>query len=119
MTIKASILINELRLESDLQPQRIMTNWVESVDRFHMALDQLTMNATKLLAANYSINYLGQCPVSQLFRLLTEMNRELVHLVGRTGHLPNLTNLSAHTVLLNALTTRAVVVIQLLNWSAS
>jgi len=119
MTIKTTILINELRQGAALQPQHVLTNWAESIERLHLGFDQLNACVTKLIAESNTRVYTGLCPITQLFQLLKDMNRQLTQLLERADDLPNLTSLSAHTVLINALATRAAVVIQLFNWSAS
>ncbi len=119
MTIKTTILINELRQGAALQPQHVLANWAESVERLHVGFNQLNACATKLIAESQTNAYTGLCPISQLFQLLKDMNRQLAQLLERADDLPNLANLSAHTVLINALATRAAVVIQHFNWSAS
>lgn len=119
MTIKTTILINELRQGAALQPQHVLTNWAESIERLQLGFDQLNACVTKLIAESQANAYTGLCPIAQLFQLLKDMNRQLTQLLERTDDLPNLTSLSAHTVLINALATRAAVVIQLFNWSAS
>lgn len=119
MTIKTTILINELRQEAELQPQHVLTNWAESIERLHLGFEQLNACVTKLIDERQANAYTGLCPVSQLFQVLKDMNHQLTQLIERADDMPDLTSLSAHTVLINALVTRAAVVIQLFNWSAS
>ncbi len=119
MTIKTTILINELRQGAELQPQHVLTNWAESIERLHLEFDRLNACAMKLITERPAKAYTGLCPVFQIFQLLKDMNWQLTQLLERADDLPNLTDLSAHTVLINALTTRAAIVIQLVNWPAS
>jgi hypothetical protein len=117
--MKAAIFCNALIVNTSQPPQRIMTNWIQSVEEFRIAFDQLAHQAARLMAAGSRVDYTGQYPKHQVFQLLATMKRQLNRLLNDTDQSSSLSNLSAHTILLSTLSAQATLSMQLINLSAS
>ncbi len=117
--MKTFMYSNAMIEAANEHPQRIMNNWIQSVDEFYRAFDQLATHAARFVANSTAGGYMGQCPKGQVFQLLATMKRELARLLDDMDQSSGLANLAAHTTLIRALVSQAAITIQLINWSAS
>ena len=118
--MKKLVSENSLSVSENHKPESLLAHWLTEITNFHGHYHQLVASIGQKIieqdSSGVSVAYIGQCPVSQLVKLLSTMSKELEKLnsdidhtaeLGSSNTTKNYNKLMTHTRVLNGLNQRA------------